>query len=558
MKKTLFYKCSAIALGLISAVSFAACGEGDKAGSGMIELECFDWGTFDGAIPDSIQKKLAEETGVDFYLTGVNGSEAYNKQLTMRVNTNDAPEVFFYAVGTDYATVNYWAEQGVIRSLDELATDEYPHLKAIITSNQYANLTAADGKHYFIPRLEEANNWGIYMREDWIKNLQNKEGGQYRNVKTPAYDGSFTLDDFEYLLEAFTKGDPDGNGKDDTYGISMGEQIFWGLPLMRAFCDFTWSVKNTGGERELVYGYSTEEFKEYLTWMHGLYEKGYIDPTFYENTTDQILADKFKTGKCGLMILNGGTAFIQMVLSNATFGAKDLTFIAPPKGTAEKGIEGSGGFNNFGGWYGGWFISNKCRNVDNALKLLDYIFSPEGSMLINYGIEGVHYSVDENGSIIPNLENRDKEPEFTFDPVTDAAGNKLNVGRVYWATYITMPIVELTKSSIKVQGGYYGTDEEMRRLVDLCTKVTTDNLYPISDEDSTIFNFSGWSDDFSLKSSQMDDLVGIYATCMITGNAYENVSDFNGLWSKMIEAITPNLEFCKQNGKETLKSLGRW
>lgn len=536
-------------------LSFTACGKKNNKNEYDLEIQCFDWAIFDGAKEDRIMGALKEKTGVNFYLSGINGQDAYNKQLKMNVNTGDAPEMFFYAFGTDTSDVNYWAEEGIIKPIDDYL-DDYPNLKTLLNSNQYKNLTASDGKHYFIPRLTTSNNWGIYLRKDWIDNLQ-KSGGKYSDVKYPADDSTFTIDDFEYLLEAFTLGDPDGNGKDDTFGLTLGEQLFWGLPIMYAFCDYGWTITGSKDNKDLTYTYTTEAFKEYVTWMEKMYSLGYIDKTYYENTTDEAKISKFQRGKYGMLIANTG-AFVPWIMSNAVFEANDIMFIAPPKGTDKTGKEGSGGFMDFGGWWGGFFISHNCRNVENALKLFDYIYSVEGSRLINYGIEGVHYNLDDKGEIVVNLEERNKEPEHTFSKAKNESGEEVNIGYVYWANYILLPISEFSSNKITVLDTFEGYKEDEKKLATEAAIMSNKHLKLVDELNSIIFNFSGWSESFSVKTAEMDDLVSIYTTCMITGNAYEGTSGLDNLWNKLQNAISSKVTECKANGVETLTKLGRW
>ncbi|MEG0742922.1 MAG: ABC transporter substrate-binding protein, partial [Clostridia bacterium] len=42
-------------------------------------------------------------------------------------------------------------------------------------------------------------------------------------------------------------------------------------------------------------------------------------------------------------------------------------------------------------------ITTSCKDVDAALKLLDYAYSPEGDMLFNFGVEGVSFEYDAQG-----------------------------------------------------------------------------------------------------------------------------------------------------------------
>ena len=62
---------------------------------------------------------------------------------------------------------------------------------------------------YGLPRTSIARADGFYVRKDWLANLKvaNPEG---RAVE---------LAELNDLLKAFTKNDPDGNGKADTWGL---------------------------------------------------------------------------------------------------------------------------------------------------------------------------------------------------------------------------------------------------------------------------------------------------------------------------------------------------
>ena len=47
----------------------------------------------------------------------------------------------------------------------------------------------------------------------------------------------------------------------------------------------------------------------------------------------------------------------------------------------------------------GWGISSQCKDPVAAIKYFDFWFTDAGNALINYGIEGVTYTRDENGNI---------------------------------------------------------------------------------------------------------------------------------------------------------------
>ena len=72
---------------------------------------------------------------------------------------------------------------------------------------QFWESVRIDGAVYGIPRLRIQPRNGLYYRADWAQRLGISE------VRT--------LEDFYRMLTRFTYEDPDGNGRDDTYGLDF-------------------------------------------------------------------------------------------------------------------------------------------------------------------------------------------------------------------------------------------------------------------------------------------------------------------------------------------------
>ena len=77
----------------------------------------------------------------------------------------------------------------------------------------------------------------MYYRRDWydaVKDRYTPKSGV--KIKDPE-DATFDYNNFYDLLEAFTYGDPDNNGKDDTYGYAMTKDggIYWWYPILCMF-----------------------------------------------------------------------------------------------------------------------------------------------------------------------------------------------------------------------------------------------------------------------------------------------------------------------------------
>ena len=68
-------------------------------------------------------------------------------------------------------------------------------------------------------------------------------------------------------------------------------------------------------------------------------------------------------------------------------------------------------------WSVGWsstFITKKCKNPERAILFMQFLRSPEGDQLTQWGIEGVHYTLTEDGLL--------KRPEGFTELTTQETG----------------------------------------------------------------------------------------------------------------------------------------
>lgn len=115
----------------------------------------------------------------------------------------------------------------------------------------------------------------IWIRDDWMKKF---------NFSAPK-----TLDDLAKILEAFTAQDPDGNGKNDTYGLAISKNLYdtatsqTGLGLVDGIFNAyhaypgIW-IKDASGK--IAYGSVQPEMKLGLAFLQDMYKKGVISQEF--------------------------------------------------------------------------------------------------------------------------------------------------------------------------------------------------------------------------------------------------------------------------------------
>jgi ABC-type glycerol-3-phosphate transport system substrate-binding protein len=503
--------------------------------SGKTSLTIFMNGgnEYEGRKKDSIWKKIEEDTQVEMQIEGATHNSDYYTTLNPMINTGDIPDLIFAVPTSAGNAYNNWVNQDIVWNIDDLLAEkpgEYPYIETILHSDQFKNLTFGDGEHTLIPYLTSNSGWGIYYRTDWLINVgYYTEVDGVKTAKTPS-----TIEEFQEVLRLFTENDPDKNGKADTYGLSPFGKAFYQNPLYHAFgVTPDYDIDSTG---QAEYMLLSPEYKKYLAWINTMYAKGYIDPQFATNNNSQD-RDKFYEGKTGILITNAEqhVSWIASAFENAN-GKGLLTMGPAPVGTKNLGVEGKGGFSDWGGYWGGYSISRTCADPYAALRLMNYLYSPEGSKLRTYGIEGVHYSVVDE-KYVPNIDNRNAEPTGAFSGTNSADGTFEPTGfykfgnafsndidwsedRAHFSVHIDPDAIDSKYSSLIKQGIAYNT---------LCT--------------SKLVNVTGFYSSFTTKMKKVEDAANTYAINAIMGK--KNLeSDYEALFATISQSTYdwPNIQ----------------
>ncbi len=541
MKKIILYL-----LSLIILVScFSGCFNKENNGNGdNVSLRFFinGGGTFEGKEKDSIWKKIEEKTGVTLKIYGANHDSDYYTVLNPKINTGDFPDLFFCVPNNMSGTYQDWADQknGVLYNIDTLLNEkpgEYPYVERILKSEQYKNIMF-DNAHTLIPVFASNNSWGIYYRTDWLINVGyvNEDG----TAKTPT-----TMDEFQEVLKLFTENDPDGNEQDDTWGISpSSEPVGWN-PIYSAF-GVTPDYDIYNGE--VKHMYTTEEFKNFLTWANQMYKKGYIYPQFNANTTNQP-RDHFVDGKVGVLITNA-EQHVTWIMNpfESKNGVGKVIFGVPPMGTETVGKAGCQGFSDWGAWWGGFSIPLACKDPHAVLRVINYLYSPEGNMLRTYGIEGVHYTVSETGEITLNVEARSEEPSESFMMSKDANGRQKPLGKyklgssfgemIDWSTFDTDGKIGVTIDSKMLDLQYYELiDEAISKNISVA---------------SSLGNVTAWSSSIKSQTARIEETAISFVNNAILGS--KNLTDD---WTQMLALCDVHgYQNVKASMLETVQNLG--
>ena len=219
------------------------------------------------------------QTGLDIQIT-TPPTEVYDEKLDVIMSSGNLPDMLH---AYEPVWFGNYAKQGAFQPLDDLIDQYGPHLKEKIPAEAWDRVRYG-GKIYAVPSLNEVSGVELmYGRKDWLDRL---------GLQPPK-----TLKEYREVIRAFTRDDPDGNGIDDTIGLTLTIDLGRSSPFFGAFG----TQLNTWFERDgkLVNGSILPETKEALAYLNGLYEEGLLDREFPLNLQNNLF-EKIEDGKVGL------------------------------------------------------------------------------------------------------------------------------------------------------------------------------------------------------------------------------------------------------------------
>ena len=247
--------------------------------------------------------------------------------------------------------------------------------------------SSIDGKNYGVYRGRALGRNGINYRKDWLENV---------GLEPPQ-----TIDDFYNMLKAFKEKDPDQNGKDDTYGMVLVKwtgQWASGFDIIKLW----FGAPNKWGvvDGKLVPEHQTPEYLEALRFMKKLYDEGLINQDFAV----------YDSAKWNDPVVNGQAGVIVDVTDNAARLDDAIHRALAAEGKDQPdvhfvdnmiGVVGDHGLRALptSGFAGILAIPKSSvkteEELDRVLAFLDKMNEPELQTLAGYGIEGVHYTLED-------------------------------------------------------------------------------------------------------------------------------------------------------------------
>ncbi len=328
---------------------------------------------------------LRDKYNIDLKLTALPSNETdQDVKIQAAGAANNLPDLFMVS----RAALTNLVKQGLVAPVDDMYQMMPERTAQQYDADSIAH-TTINGKSYGLASPGSiAKNEGLLIRKDWLDNL---------GLEVPT-----TLDELYNVMYAFTYNDPDGNGRNDTYGYGAyiesdstlkgypGARIF---PLLGAFgVEGVWNFKE-GEEGLMIY---QPEFYDFMVFMKKIVDDGVIDPNWLSYKKDDFRA-AWKQGRFGIM--KEQNAAYAATANYAPFDSNfpDGEWIVIDAVTGPNGDASIGAYDQNYRIYAVSAKAAKDGKKEAIAQLLEWMSSPEGYYLCGWGQEGINYTLDADG-----------------------------------------------------------------------------------------------------------------------------------------------------------------
>lgn len=376
-KKLLTVGVTAMALMALAGCGSTASGKNKQENTGNLKI----WTTKlkpattianveDSPFHTGLEKATGIKVDWEFPSEGVDDSQAFN----LMTSEKELPDIIQYSMTRDAET---YMDDGLIQDLTELLPEKAPNYWKFLQEHPDFDRAMKTDDHkyfqfgFFREDVITATHMGPILRQDWLKE---------QNLEAPA-----TIADWENVLKvfndkygaklAFTTGrmNPGFSGAFGTYGTFNPAYV----------------VDENG---KIIMAQMQSEWKEYMTWIHKLYQEGLIDPDVL-TLDEEGLKTKILNNKVGVTCTTAGT--VTGYIESAQANGEKVEWAGVKYPDQVNGEKSKMIFNDTLDNVYGFVVTKNCtgKRLDEALKWLDWAYSEEGNRYWNYGTEGESYEM---------------------------------------------------------------------------------------------------------------------------------------------------------------------
>ncbi len=322
-------------------------------------------GTDTQLVSDTLDKMVQEKIGVSVEIVQFGPTE-FSTKLPMMLASDEQMDIGWDS-GATFVTR---ARQGAYYDISEILPKYAPDLYNLYPDTKFWEGVTIDGGLYGVPTLKEmGEQWAVYTDEESMNDAI-AAGFEYD------IDRVYELKELEPVLKA----QMDNGRRGYCAGTSIQtENLFKNYYFDTVVDNF---VINKKDGKTIQHLYFTPEYEEYVKLMKEWYNKGYI-------------AEDVHLGSGAWYGRGAGMAFVGYAPGNEdiqTYYAKEtrIPIMVSPVEITNTSVRGSI-----------FAVYAKTINAkDDLLFMQLWNTDPEVKNLITYGIEGKHYTLNEEGKVV--------------------------------------------------------------------------------------------------------------------------------------------------------------
>ncbi|GIP55376.1 ABC transporter substrate-binding protein [Paenibacillus vini] len=362
---------------------------------------------------DRIGKVLTEKTGVVLDAEFAVGDPV--QKVSIMAATGEVPDLI--AAKADLGKL---VDVGAVMDLTDLIEEHAPNIKKMLGDKIVrAKYSLDDQSIYAIPTWSSIDE--RKFKAEYGFQLQ------HRVVKEAGYPEIRTLEDYEKVIKDYLAKHPTDENGNKNIGLTLNADD-WHMYQVTNMGFFTTGAPDDGEYYvdqetfDVTYHFRRPEEREYFRWLNHMNASGLLDNESFVQKTDQFKAKVASGRVLGLIDPAWDYGEAQQALKSA--GKFDQTYGHYPVTVSKEYKDASFWPAGFDGGYG-IAISSKCKDPVAAIKFLDYLASEEGQILMNWGVEGEDYVVEDGKRVVP------KDVQEKMDNEGNAYMKESGLG-LYW------------------------------------------------------------------------------------------------------------------------------
>lgn len=360
-------------------------GSGGTDENGVVELTFYNADGQEDPWTDPVAEVLTEKTGVKLKTDYPVGADT--QRISLMIAEQNFPDMI-YAKGD----VGSLIDAGAMIDMTDLIEEYGPNIKKLY-GDEFEKLKYSEDDPSIYQLCSYAVGGTKYENSGTAQI-------QFAALKENDYKIPDTLEEFEKMIKDYIKAHPKTEDGMDTMGLTLSVSDWhWMITLGNPAGYIAEGAPDNGqwlidDSYNATYKFTSDKIREYFKWLNKMYNEGILDPEFATQTHDDYIA-KISSGRVvALLDTDWDYADGEKILKQD--GKLDKTYCGIPL-TMDKDTKAPSLMYQGLPAGQGVGITTACENPEAAIKYLDYLCSDEGQVLVNWGIEGTNYLLDDDG-----------------------------------------------------------------------------------------------------------------------------------------------------------------